>query len=103
MAEVKEIDAYNEDLSFAEDYDLWLRLGRRGTLANLPRLMVDYNLGSGMSDRNKKKQVFYRARILRLYGRYYPGRVRAWVRLAGSVIISYTPGLRAFINRINKG
>lgn len=38
------VEGYKEELAPAEDYDLWLRMGERGQLANLPDILVRYRM-----------------------------------------------------------
>jgi glycosyltransferase involved in cell wall biosynthesis len=56
---------YSEDLQYrhVEDYELWLRMGRLGKFANLPRHMIFYRVSAGsISGKNKlnqfKKTIF---------------------------------------------
>jgi glycosyltransferase involved in cell wall biosynthesis len=44
-ADVAAVSGYDERFTYAQDYDLWSRLGRRLSLANLPRTLVDYRQG----------------------------------------------------------
>lgn len=79
---IRNIGGYDEQLGYAEDWDLWLRLGNVGTLAILDEVMVKYLSRSGMSYRNKKKdQVKYHLRILSKYICRYPGRIPAVMEL----------------------
>lgn len=41
---VERVGGYREEVSSAEDLDLWLRLGERGRLANLPDIVVKYRV-----------------------------------------------------------
>lgn len=41
---VLQVGAYNEEMTQAEDLDLWLRLGEIGKLANLPEALMQYRL-----------------------------------------------------------
>jgi glycosyltransferase involved in cell wall biosynthesis len=38
------VGGYRQEMDLAEDLDLWLRLGERGQLANLPRVVLKYRL-----------------------------------------------------------
>lgn len=40
---------YEEDLTRAQDYDLWVRLARQAPLANIPRPLVCYRLHGGQA------------------------------------------------------
>ena len=46
-AAILEVNGYSEDLSSAEDLDMWLKLGEIGRLGNLPVSMTQYRLHSG--------------------------------------------------------
>lgn len=80
---------YDESLSYTEDYDLWCRLGRLGGFANLPDVFVRYAVGNGMSYANRRRQAWYRMRILWKYGAEYPGVGKAFVRILFSLIRSH--------------
>jgi hypothetical protein len=43
---VREIGGYREDLSTAQDYDVFLRLGEIGRIGNLPEVLLRYRLHS---------------------------------------------------------
>lgn len=43
---VDRVKGYNPELRYAQDYDLWWRLGREQELACLPECLVDYRSGS---------------------------------------------------------
>jgi glycosyltransferase involved in cell wall biosynthesis len=98
---LSDVGGYNGDLRFAEDYDLWLRLGNRGTFANLPQCTVDYLIG-GRSQKNARWQIVYRVRLLWTYGRNYPGRVAAWLNLFASAVLTYIPGARSLYDKTKR-
>jgi glycosyltransferase involved in cell wall biosynthesis len=67
---------YDENASsrHVEDYDLWLRLGRVGQLANLPFHAVRFTLRPGnLSSKNKLEQFSKDIELVRKYGGDYPG------------------------------
>lgn len=80
---------YDETLPYTEDYDLWCRLGRLGTFGNLSDVWVRYAIGNGMSYANRRRQAWYRLRILYKYGGEYPGGLKAFVRILASLVRSY--------------
>jgi glycosyltransferase involved in cell wall biosynthesis len=47
LADVRSVGGYREPTYLAEDLDLWLRLGERGRLANLPEVVVKYRIHDG--------------------------------------------------------
>ncbi len=72
-----ELGAYSEDLKFAEDYDLWLRMGKIGKIANIPLSMVQYRYSNeGISQKNKKQQIQNSITIVLKYKSEYP---KAWI------------------------
>ena len=38
---------YREGLNISEDYDLWIRMGEHGALANLAEILIDYRVHGG--------------------------------------------------------
>lgn len=74
---------YDEALRHDEDYDLWLRLGLRGLLLNLPRVCVRYCISTSVSSWSRRRTAWWEQLLLiRRYRDFYPGVGRA---LAGSV------------------
>jgi glycosyltransferase involved in cell wall biosynthesis len=54
---VRALGAYRKDCEAAEDYDLWLRLGEIGKLANINKPLIKYRyLSSSISAANQSKQ-----------------------------------------------
>jgi glycosyltransferase involved in cell wall biosynthesis len=80
---LEQAGGYDESLSckHVEDYDLWLRLGQRGKLANLPFYGVRYHLSdSQISNRHKREQFRKNLVLMHKYRRAYPGYFKALVR-----------------------
>ena len=46
-AAVRAAGGYNHSALRVEDYELWLRLGAHGVLANIPAVLLDYRMHSG--------------------------------------------------------
>lgn len=64
----------SEGTLHVEDYDLWLRLGGVGKMANLPFYMTEFRLRRGaISGLNKKDQLKKDVRLVKKYGKDYPG------------------------------
>ncbi len=68
-----------------EDYDLWLKLGTMGKLANLPDYALGFTLRSGsISWSNKRAQLRQAIAIISrykgLYPRYRISKLKAWMR-----------------------
>ncbi len=54
---IKALNGYRKEFEAAEDYDLWLRLGEIGKLANINKPLIKYRyLGSSISAANQSKQ-----------------------------------------------
>ena len=78
---VLDVGGYDENESFKhiEDYHLWLLLGQKGKMANLPDLMVNFMIGNhGISSNNKLDQLKKDIRLIRLYKSLYPNY---WIAL----------------------
>ncbi len=68
-----------EDLH-VEDYALWLRLGQKGRLANLPDVMVGHRLNEqGITRRQNRFQIRAILRLIKQYRDFYPNYF--WARL----------------------
>lgn len=75
---------YDTGLFIWEDYDLWLKLGKSGSLKNLPLFLVDYRIHGSQSDRrHKARAALEHLRIIRRYKSDYPGY---WLALLKGVI-----------------
>jgi len=92
------VGGYSEDARtrHVEDYDLWLRLGTRGLLANLPLFAIQSTLRSGnISWRNKPEQLKKDIELVKRYRGSYPrsrsALVFAWVRYALYRLLPFFP------------
>jgi glycosyltransferase involved in cell wall biosynthesis len=80
------LDGYSEKIELAEDYDLFLRLGERGQLANLPLFSTAYRVHAGSI--SKERQLDMAEALLFLikqhkdhYPHYYQALFKALLRL----------------------
>jgi Glycosyl transferase family 2 len=65
---VRDVGGYRKEFDVAEDYDLWTRLLRRGTLGNLPQQLLRYRVHArSVCSVHKEKQVRQGARIAGAY------------------------------------
>jgi len=70
-----------EEINAIEDYDLWLRLGKAGKLANLPNYFVNYRLHPGNISVQKRLKLMQATLVLiRHYRSNYPFFWLAWLR-----------------------
>jgi glycosyltransferase involved in cell wall biosynthesis len=95
---VLELGGYGEsqDVRHVEDYDLWLRLGRRGTFANLKECMVRFTLRPGnISSRNKTVQFRRDISLVWSHRAHYPGFLKGFsvavMRYAGYAVFRLLP------------
>ena len=72
---------YDEQLTDAEDYDLWLRLGKVGKLYNLPEYSIESLVGATNRAHLKRKEVLtFTLVLIKKYQHDYPGFYRAYVK-----------------------
>ncbi|MDE1969958.1 MAG: glycosyltransferase family 2 protein [Patescibacteria group bacterium] len=107
---VRALRGYREDeeTRHIEDYELWLRMGTKGKLHNLPLFSVRFMMRRGaISARYKPVQLYHALRIIsryRVYYRFYPlAWLFALVRYVGYRIFLFFPGfIQQLIVRIYK-
>ncbi len=83
---ISEQKPYDESLFIWEDYDLILRLGMVGKMANLPELMTAYRKhGGNISSKKKLRGALTHLSIIKRYKKQYPSyplaTLRGWLRL----------------------
>ncbi|HZS43090.1 MAG TPA: glycosyltransferase family 2 protein [Candidatus Paceibacterota bacterium] len=77
----KVISVYDPSLFIWEDYDLWLRLGLLGKMANLPEFMTAYRKHTGsISGARKIKGALTNLKIIKRYKKFYPHYFKAWLK-----------------------
>lgn len=68
------VGGYRENIRFAQDYELWLRLGQRYSFCNLPLLAVTFRIhGQSVSSQNKRAQFISHIKSTTAYRHVYPG------------------------------
>ena len=67
---------YDEGLDFAEDWDLWLKLGKVGKLYNFPEYFVQY-LKSSETRSNRKREMDMGNQFRKKYKNDYPNYRKA--------------------------
>ena len=68
------VGEYNPEWNYTEDYELWLRLGRMGTLANLPDTCLRYRvLPTSVTRQKNLRQRWMSLALSWQYRRDYPG------------------------------
>lgn len=69
------------EVSIWEDYDLFLRLGQTGLMANLPETMTSYRWhGGNISKAEKKNGAYAHLKIIKKYRDYYPNYWLAFIK-----------------------
>ena len=53
---LRKVNGYNENLPYAQDYDLWLRIGEIGELENLPTPLIKFRRNSKSVSYSKKRE-----------------------------------------------
>lgn len=77
---------YDPALWYAEDLDLWLRLGEFGLFANIPEYVTGYRLtGHNVSTVKRQSQLYEVLKLIRKYSIRYPRSKRAlaytWIKM----------------------
>lgn len=78
-----ELGGYGEDAAtkHVEDYDLWLRMGQKGTFVNLPLYAIGFTFqAESISGTHKREQFRKDLALAKKYRHAYPGFFRALVR-----------------------
>lgn len=84
---IQQVNGYDEQLEYGEDWDLWCRLGRLTKMYNFPEVMVEVNAEEGLSYHFKDKQHRYNFSMIRQYKAYYPKHYLAF--LYHIIVITY--------------
>ena len=86
----------SEKVRHIEDYNLWLKLGTVGKLANLPIYGVKFTLRSGnISSKNKVEQFKKDINLIKKFRPYYPNYfgalIRSYLRLIFYGVFNFLP------------
>lgn len=80
------IDGYDESLGLAEDWDLYLRIGQKSKLLNIPEYLTQYFVNpDGESVRKKIKMALIVDKLIQKYKSQYPNyflaRIKSYIRI----------------------
>ena len=80
------------DTVYAEDWDMWLRLGKIGKLYNFPRYFAEYmSAGQNKSFTHQRKQSRVLFGILKEFKHDYPGYPKGFVVTTMQYLYSFLP------------
>jgi len=71
--------SYNELLLYAEDWELWLRIGLAGKMINLSDVAVKVSLANNLSQTHFLTQFENNYRFIKKYSKFYPFRRLAFL------------------------
>jgi len=75
---LERVSGYSENLDFAEDWDLWMKLGMVGKLYNFPEYFVQY-LKSPETRSNRSKEMKIGDELRKKYRHDYPNYFKALI------------------------
>jgi len=89
----------SEDVKHIEDYDLWLKFGRNGKMANLPMHAIHFIMrDKSISSKNKNIQLRRNIKIAKKYRKFYPNYFKAsaknYLRLFMYGVFKFIPFLK---------
>jgi len=105
------VGGYSEERNalHVEDYDLWLKLGGVGKMANLQTYSIMWRMRSGaISSKNRMMQFTNGIKLVVKFRRQYPGFLkgffRSWIRLFAYGVFRFIPilKLKYFLFKIGK-
>ncbi|MFA5000607.1 MAG: glycosyltransferase family 2 protein [Candidatus Paceibacterota bacterium] len=93
----RSVNGYHPNLNGIEDYDLWLKLGQKGKLHNLPSYDLNYRQhGSNISNTDRLRLMMENLNLVKKYREFYPGfsyaLIRRFVRLELAKLLSRLNG-----------
>jgi glycosyltransferase involved in cell wall biosynthesis len=87
---LRDCGLYSTGYPAAEDYELLRRLSKTFDLANLPEFLLEYSVSlSGISMKNRRRQLFDRLRIQAKY--FDPWHAKAWLGVARTLAMFVVP------------
>jgi glycosyltransferase involved in cell wall biosynthesis len=109
--DLKSVGYYNSVNETAQDYELWLELGKRRKLSNIPKILVQYRINSqGTSETKRIIQIDETIHAIVKNKHYYPGFLASWflwnIRklypswFRGKFSVKLQDNIRSFFNKI---
>ncbi len=89
---VRNMGGYDERLSYTEDYELWLRLGRYGKIIKIPETLGGYRIhGNNIGVRKRQLQILEEIKVVWRYRHMYPHFTIAMTNRIANFIASLIP------------
>lgn len=85
---LRECGSYNPAETYVEDYGLWMRIGLKARVCNIPENMVNYRINPvGVTRKRNKAQVAAAAKLITQFKNKYPNYRLARVKWALQTIL----------------
>ena len=81
------VGGYDENLNIGEDYDLWLKLGTLGKMANIKEHLLKYRVHGGNVTLKRVEALKNNIAIIRKYKDRYPNYYLAYARRALRLLV----------------
>jgi glycosyltransferase involved in cell wall biosynthesis len=75
----EKVGAYNEDLPYSEDWELWMKMGKHSKMANLQFFSTAISEEDTATKKYFTRQIPINISIVRQNMHYYPGKIRALI------------------------
>lgn len=87
---LRDVGLYSDRYKTAEDYDLFVRMGRRWRLANIPEVLTQYIVSeTGTTAAKRKRNLVARFRVQR--DNFSPADAHAWAGIARTLLFMAIP------------
>ena len=87
-----QVGVYDERGRYAQDFELWLRIGTQYELANLPDVYIKQRVNPrGVTSRKNIQQYFSFMRIAYRYRNKYPGFYKNWPVYGSELVMNLLP------------
>ena len=88
---IKSVGAYNPDVPYSQDYELWVRSLPYTKFHNLQESLCHRSVGSGLSVDHQNKQMRLYLRVLRIYLPKYHRPLAEYGAMIEPIVVLFTP------------